>query len=161
MGCCLWSAIRGGWKAWVSAAFWSIRTWAPALDIPTSRCFKESIMAMGKDTVEGIKNMSRSNVIPIIAAIPNTFLNSIRSELISRCHGLQAMAMRSWHRHALDQWWLEARTPIFNTGYLFAQQLRHSEELLIDFRELVGEHLGENLASRLWYSQTSMVSRVG
>lgn len=26
----------------------------------------------------------------------------------------------------------------------------HSEELLIDFREIIGEHSGENMASEVW-----------
>ena len=38
----------------------------------------------------------------------------------------------------------------FQTVFIYIQLILSSEELLIDFQELLGEHSGENMATVVW-----------
>jgi len=108
MGCCLWSAIlppSGVYTHGIQA------TWHP-----TSRCFKESYYDHGQGYCWGYqKDHQGTNVIPIIAAIPNTCVLGtwFECEPISRCMDFKQWPCILGHCNALDQWWLEAQYIIF------------------------------------------------
>ena len=154
MGCYLWSAIWGGWKAQVPPPS---RVYAHGLQAtrhPTSRCIKELYYDNGQGYCWGYqKDGQGTNVIPVIAAIPNTCVlgTQFEHEPISQCMDFKQWPCILGHCCALDQWWLEAQYTIFlilDACLLTISTM--SEELLIDFHELVGEHSGENLAHAIY-----------
>ena len=117
MGCCLWSAIWWGWKAWVSPPSGVYAHGLQATRHPTSRCFKELYYDDGRGYCWGYqKDGQGTNVKPIIAAIPNTCVllgTWFEHEPISWCMDFKQWPCVHGHCHALDQWWLEARYAIF------------------------------------------------
>ena len=102
---------------------------------------------MGEDTVDGIRKM-------FAVCIPVTHFILFLTTTVQSLEGKIALSLDAWTSSNQYAFLAIVAHYITNKGEL--------EELLIDFRELSGEHTGENMAQAVWETLTEydLIGRV-
>lgn len=121
-------------------------------NIPGRTAIKTRIMKMGEDTVAGTRQMFKVSYCTAFYEVTELIRlqgTRVESKHLSRCLDLSKPASlpRNCRAFCFQRGATRCVPKIaFITCFLFGLP----EELLIDFRELVGEHSGENMAEEVW-----------
>jgi hypothetical protein len=131
----------------------------PSIKLPSREGIRRRVMKMGEVTVDGIRKMfSVRHTYPLVLSL------SMITCIIQELEGKIALSLDAWTSSNQHAFLAIVAHYVTNDGqlgiiwFLFVLRPTDSdtpasfsvEELLIDFRELVGEHSGENMAQAVW-----------
>ncbi|KAK6984038.1 ribonuclease H-like domain-containing protein [Favolaschia claudopus] len=117
----------------------------PALEIPSGRTVKRRVDDMLPDLVRELKSF-----FAVTLLIPSIALPSFTNFHLQSLEAQVSISLDAWSSSNGYAFMAIVAHYVTNEGKLDTQ-LR-SEELLIDFVELIGEHSGENMAEVVWES---------